>query len=132
MTIATWVHAARPITLVASIIPIISAMLILPTATFKSNIFSWTLIAAIIIQIVTNYINDLFDFLKGADKNRVGPPRMVQSGLISESKMRKAIVVLICIGLISGIPLVIQGGISIIIIGLSSFFIKNIVMSWSK
>ena len=41
--------------------------------------------------------------------------------LISESKMRKAIVVLICMGLISGIPLVIQGGISIIIIGLSSF-----------
>ena len=40
MTIATWVHAARPITLVASIIPIISAMLILPTATFKINIFS--------------------------------------------------------------------------------------------
>ena len=64
MTIATWVHAARPITLVASIIPIISAMLILPTTTFKINIFSWTLIAAIIIQIVTNYINDLFDFLK--------------------------------------------------------------------
>ena len=121
MIITPWIHAARPITLVASIIPIISAMLILPSATFKINIFSWTLIAAIIIQIVTNYINDLFDFLKGADKNRVGPSRMVQSGLILESQMRKAITVLICIGIISGIPLVIQGGISIIIIGLSSF-----------
>ena len=120
MTISPWIYAARPITLVASIIPIVSAILILPN-NINFGIFTWTLIAAIIIQIVTNYINDLFDFLKGADRNRVGPKRMLQAALISPLQMKKAIIILIIIGIISGIPLAIQGGIPIIIIGLSSF-----------
>ena len=121
MSLSPWILAARPITLVASIIPIISAMLILPNSLFKVNIFIWTLVAAIIIQVVTNYINDLLDFLKGADKNRIGPQRMLQAGLITENQMKKTILWLICIGIISGIPLVIQGGYTIIIIGLTSF-----------
>jgi len=121
MNLSPWILAARPITLVASIIPIISAMLILPNGLFKFNIFIWTLVAAIIIQVVTNYINDLLDFLKGADKNRIGPQRMLQAGLITENKMKKTIIWLICIGIISGIPLVIQGGYTIIIIGLTAF-----------
>ena len=124
MTISPWIYAARPITLVASIIPIVSAILILPKhINFKLNIFLWTLIAAIIIQIVTNYINDLYDFLKGADENRLGPKRMLQSRSISPLKMKKVIAALTCIGIISGIPLVIQGGSSIIFIGLSSFIL---------
>ena len=106
----------------ASIIPIISSVLILPNQNIlKINIFVWTIIAALIIQIVTNYINDLFDFIKGADKNRIGPARMLQSGLISTNQMQRTIIILICIGIGAGIPLVIQGGIPIIIIGLSSF-----------
>ena len=121
MKLSPWILAARPITLVASIIPIISSMLILPHGTFKTIIFIWTLIAAIIIQVVTNYINDLLDFIKGADKNRVGPERMLQAGLITKNQMKKTIIWLICIGIISGIPLVIQGGLSIVIIGLSAF-----------
>ena len=117
-----WIYAARPKTLVASIIPIISSVLILPNQNIlKINIFVWTIIAALIIQIVTNYINDLFDFIKGADKNRIGPARMLQSGLISTNQMQRTIIILICIGIGAGIPLVIQGGIPIIIIGLSSF-----------
>ena len=124
MTTSPWIYAARPITLVASIIPIVSAILILPkNINVKFNILLWTLIAAIIIQIVTNYINDLYDFLKGADEQRLGPKRMLQSKLISPSKMKKVIVILIFIGIMSGIPLVIQGGISIVFIGLSSFIL---------
>jgi len=122
MKIMPWIYAARPKTLVASIIPIISSVLILPNQNIlKINIFVWTLIAALIIQIVTNYINDLFDFIKGADKNRIGPTRMLQAGLISTNQMQRAIIILICIGIGTGIPLAIQGGIPIIIIGLSSF-----------
>jgi len=122
MKIMPWIYAARPKTLVASIIPIISSVLILPNQNIlKINIFVWTIIAALIIQIVTNYINDLFDFIKGADKNRIGPARMLQSGLISTNQMQRTIIILICIGIGAGIPLVIQGGIPIIIIGLSSF-----------
>jgi len=80
-----------------------------------------TLFSALIIQIVTNYINDLYDFLKGADQHRIGPARMLQSGLITEKHMKIAIVILTIVGVCSGIPLAIKGGWPIVIIGLSSF-----------
>ena len=122
MTILPWIYAARPKTLVASIVPILCATLILPNQViFKLDIFIFTLTAAIIIQIVTNYINDLYDFLKGTDKDRLGPKRMLQSGELSQSEIQRVIVLLIILGILCGIPLAIKGGWPIIIIGLSSF-----------
>ena len=124
MTILPWIYAARPKTLVASIVPILCATLILPNQViFKLDIFIFTLIAAIIIQIVTNYINDLYDFLKGTDKDRLGPKRILQSGKLSQSEIQRAILLLIILGILCGIPLVIKGGWPIIIIGLSDNFI---------
>ena len=122
MNTLSWIYAARPKTLVASIVPVISGTLIIPNSDmFKLDIFLFTIIAAMIIQIVTNYINDLYDFLKGADKDRIGPMRMIQSGILSQVEIKKAVGVLIIIGISCGIPLAIQGGWPIIIIGLSSF-----------
>ena len=122
MSMLSWIYAARPKTLVASIVPVISASLILPDKDiFKLDIFIFTIIAAMIIQIVTNYVNDLYDFLKGADKNRIGPMRMIQSGILSQTAIKKAICLLIILGILCGVPLVIKGGWPIMIIGLSSF-----------
>ena len=122
MNILSWIYAARPKTLVASIVPVISGTLIIPNSDmFKLDIFLFTIIAAMIIQIVTNYINDLYDFLKGADKDRIGPMRMIQSGILSQVDIKRAIGILIILGISCGIPLAIQGGWPIIIIGLSSF-----------
>ena len=122
MNILSWIYAARPKTLVASIVPVISGTLIIPNSNmFKLDIFLFTIIAAMIIQIVTNYINDLYDFLKGADKDRIGPMRMIQSGILSQVEIKKAIGMLTILGIACGIPLAIQGGWPIIIIGLSSF-----------
>jgi len=122
MNILSWIYAARPKTLVASIVPVISGTLIIPNSNmFKLDIFLFTIIAAIIIQIVTNYINDLYDFLKGSDKDRIGPIRMIQSGTLSQTAIKQAICILIIVGILCGIPLVIEGGWPIMIIGLSSF-----------
>ena len=122
MKIKLWINAARPKTLAASIVPIVSAMLILPNQDlFKSHIFILTITAAIIIQIITNYINDLYDFLSGADKERIGPQRMLESGLLSQEEMTIAIKVLFILGIMCGLPLVLHGGWPILIIGLSAF-----------
>ena len=122
MKIKLWINAARPKTLAASIVPIVSAMLILPNQDlFKSHIFILTITAAIIIQIITNYINDLYDFLSGADKERIGPQRMLESGLLSQEEMTIAIKVLFILGIMCGLPLVLHGGWSILLIGLSAF-----------
>tara|TARA_B100001175_G_scaffold76457_1_gene63868 strand:- start:2139 stop:3008 length:870 start_codon:yes stop_codon:yes gene_type:complete len=122
MNILPWIYAARIKTLVASVVPVISSSIILPQITpVNIGLLSLTLIAAIIIQVVTNYINDLYDFLKGADNNRIGPARMLQSGKISEKQMKRAIVILFMVGIVVGIPLAIKGGWIIVIIGLSAF-----------
>lgn len=123
MNIKAWIYAARPKTLVAAIIPVISSILIIPnTECVKFDILCFTLIAAIIIQITTNYINDLYDYIKGADNNRrLGPERMVQSGKLNPKIIKKIIIILIILGILCGIPLAIEGGWPIVIIGLSSF-----------
>lgn len=122
MNISPWIQAARLKTLVASVVPIFSAIAILPSLNeVNLSVLLLTIFAALTIQIVTNYVNDLYDFLKGADKNRVGPKRMLQSGLITEIQMKKAILLLVIIGIFFGVPLAIKGGWIIVIIGLSSF-----------
>ena len=101
MNILPWIQAARIKTLAASAVPVISSIIILPQSTPPNILLlCLTLIAALIIQIVTNYINDLYDFLKGADHDRVGPKRMLQSGKISETQMKRAIIILVITGII--------------------------------
>jgi len=122
MKIKLWIKAARPKTLAASVIPIVCTMMILPNShILKIDIFILTIFSAIIIQIMTNYINDLHDFLTGADNNRVGPKRMLQSGLLSETEVTFAIKLLFILGVLCGLPLVIHGGWMILMIGLSGF-----------
>ena len=122
MKIKAWIYAARPKTLAASIVPIICAIIIMPNfQLFNFNIFILTITSAIIIQIITNYINDLYDFLKGADSNRIGPKRMIQSGLLSKDEITWAIKLLFILAILSGLPLVLHGGWPILFIGLSAF-----------
>ena len=71
---------------------------------------------------MTNFINDLYDFKKGADKeNRLGPDRMIQKGFISENEIKNAILLLLLLSVFTGLYLVIIGGWIILVIGLSSF-----------
>jgi 1,4-dihydroxy-2-naphthoate octaprenyltransferase len=77
--------------------------------------------AAIFIQIATNFINDAIDFAKGADSDsRIGPQRVTQSGLLSHKQVMQAAVFFLLLALICGIPLVLKGGLPIVLIGLIS------------
>lgn len=56
------------------------------------QIFVLSLVTTIGFQILSNLSNDLGDSQKGTDnKNRIGPTRAVQSGVISQQEMRNAI-----------------------------------------
>ena len=118
-----FVYAIRFKTLIASIAPImVCSALCYKFYLFNFQVFYATLSAAVLLQILTNFINDLYDFKKGSDHdNRIGPDRMVQKGYLSENEMTNAIYVVFIASLIIGSYLVSVGGFIILIIGLSSF-----------
>jgi 1,4-dihydroxy-2-naphthoate octaprenyltransferase len=69
----------------------------------------------------TNYANDLFDHLKGADnEHRLGPPRAVQLGLISPSQMRRGMAGAFGIATLAGLYLTYVAGPVIVVIGIAS------------
>ena len=114
-----WI-ASRPKTLIVSIAPVLLGLaLSLNKEVFSSTLVALlTLFASIFIQLGTNYINDLYDYLSGADdENRLGPIRVVQAGLLSQNQIKKAALFSFGIALVIGIYLVFIGGIPILLIG---------------
>ncbi len=115
-----WILAARPKTLSAAVVPVL-----LGTAlAYTDGGFLWwpaliCLVFALLIQIGTNYANDYFDFVKGADtEDRIGPTRMVASGRVTPAAMRMATAVTFALALLIGGFLIPYGGIWLLAIGL--------------
>ena len=123
LKISYWIKASRPLTLIASIAPVlIVSAFCYKNFQLNSTVFVCTLIAASLIQIMTNFINDLYDYKKGSDnENRLGPTRMVQAGHLNEIEMKKGILIVLGLAIAIGVFLVYVGGLPIFMIGLSSF-----------
>ncbi len=117
-----WLLAARPKTLPASLTPVIIAgALAISDHVFHLPSFVAALIGGLLIQIGTNYANDLFDFKKAVDTHeRLGPLRVTQAGLVTETQMRAATVIVFALAFLVGLYLVSRGGLPIVIIGLTS------------
>ena len=116
-----WLLAARPKTLPASISPVlVGSALALREGQFDVAVFLATLAAAVLLQIGANYSNDVFDYLKGADKARVGPTRVTQSGMVTPRQMMIATGVVFGLAALLGLYLVSVGGWPILLIGLVS------------
>jgi 1,4-dihydroxy-2-naphthoate octaprenyltransferase len=117
--------AIRPKTLFASIAPVLIGFALF--GIYKTPgaadilILLNIILAALIIQIISNLVNDLCDFKKGADTlGRVGPKRLLASGMASEFEVRLALIILVVLAILCGLPLVIKGGAIILITGLAS------------
>jgi len=117
-----WLLAARLKTLPAAISPVIlGSALAYHDGSFYLIICAMTFMAAVLIQIGTNFANDVFDFEKGTDReDRLGPARVTQSGLISAKKMKQAMWLAFTIAICVGFYLVFIGGWPIVLIGLAS------------
>lgn len=117
-----WVEAARPKTLTAAFVPV----LVGATIAFQHELINWTattvaLICAFLIQIGTNFANDYFDFVKGADtEERIGFERATAKGLISPKTMLNATIICMVLAFVFGLYLVWIGGTIVLIIGLFS------------
>ena len=73
---------------------------------FNSLLFIVALLTTVAYQVLSNFANDYGDGIKGADNNRTGPKRAVQSGLISRPSMKKAITILSLVSIILTLCLV--------------------------
>ncbi len=117
-----WVLASRLKTLTAAISPVfVGVSLAIHDGGFQPFIAFMTLLAAVLIQIGANFANDVYDFLKGSDReNRLGPTRATQSGLIPPEDMKKGMWLVFASAICVGFYLASIGGWPIVWIGLAS------------
>lgn len=118
----TWLHAARPKTLGASIAPVLMGT----AMAFAEGKAHWlsaaaALLGSMLIQIGTNFANDYFDYLHGADTHeRLGPIRATQAGLVKPETMRSAFILTFALAFAIGMYLVWRGGWPIFALGMLS------------
>lgn len=84
-----WILGARPRTLPAAIAPVaIATALAGEDANFVFAIMA--LVVSLSLQVGVNYANDYSDGIKGTDSDRVGPTRLVASGLAKAQSVKRA------------------------------------------
>ena len=96
-----WVLGARPRTLPAAIAPVVVGVAIaFPVFDFINALLS--LIVGLALQIAVNYANDYSDGIKGTDEDRVGPTRLVASGMASAAEVKRAAYISFLVGGVAG------------------------------
>lgn len=121
-----WVAGARPRTLPAAIVPVAVG-----TATAVGaapvGIIWWRALAALVvavaIQVGTNYANDYSDGIRGTDApgGRVGPLRLVGSGLAPPKAVRSAALAAFLLAGVAGLALAIAVDLRLLAVGAASF-----------
>ncbi|MEZ4399338.1 MAG: 1,4-dihydroxy-2-naphthoate polyprenyltransferase [Kofleriaceae bacterium] len=117
-----WIAAARLRTLPAAVAPVAVGV----ACAHAAGAVAWgpavaALVGALLIQIGTNFANDVFDAEKGADTpDRKGPVRAVAAGLISAGAMRRAMIATFAAAVAVGGYLVAVGGWPVVVIGVAS------------
>ena len=115
-----WLIGARPRTLPAAIAPVLTATALAYHLNGKIDLLNafLALLIGILLQIGVNYSNDYSDGVKGTDSNRVGPIRLVASGLASANAVKNAALITYLMGAIIGLWFSLRTNWLLIIIGL--------------
>jgi 1,4-dihydroxy-2-naphthoate octaprenyltransferase len=97
-----WIQGARPRTLPAAIAPVVIA------SALAGSDFNWfrallALKVGVWLQIGVNFANDYSDGVKGTDESRIGPIRLVASGLASAKAVKNAAFLSFFIASIAGL-----------------------------
>lgn len=106
-SLRAWLLAARPKTLTAAVIPVLlGSALAFSNGEFKTTPALLCALFACGMQIAANFINDLFDYLKGSDrKDRLGPPRACAEGWITPGAMKLGIGIMLMVSCLAGLGL---------------------------
>jgi 1,4-dihydroxy-2-naphthoate octaprenyltransferase len=98
-----WIVGARVKTLPAAVAPVL-------IGTSYAEKINWSnaflaLVVSLFLQIAVNFANDYSDGVRGTDTHRIGPVRLVASGLASASSVKAAALISFLIAAIAGFVL---------------------------
>ena len=114
-----WILGARPRTLPAAIAPVLVAIALV------GSDFNWlravlALKVAVWLQIGVNFANDYSDGVKGTDADRVGPTRLVASGIATANSVKSAAFISFAIASVAGTWLAFLTSPLLILVGIIS------------
>lgn len=118
-----WVEGARPRTLPAAIVPVAVGT---AAVTGVAEVVWWRALAALVVslalQVGVNYANDYSDGVRGTDddSNRVGPIRLVGSGIKPAKAVKRAAVIAFSVAALAGLALAAVAGWELLLVGLSA------------
>jgi len=99
-----WWLAARPATLAAAVSPVLAGTAVaVHDGVVRTLPGLGALAVALAIQVGTNYANDYSDYVRGADRKRVGPLRAASSGVVAPGHVRLAAVAAFGVAAVVGV-----------------------------
>ncbi len=118
-----WVQGARPRTLPAAVSPVLAGT---GAAVYADAVVWWkavlALVVALALQVGVNYANDYSDGVRGTDTDRVGPLRLVGSGLARPDAVRAAAFASLGVAGVAGLALAATSGWWLIGVGALAMF----------
>jgi 1,4-dihydroxy-2-naphthoate octaprenyltransferase len=113
-----WIIGARPRTLPAAIVPVALGV---AAAVGVGTITWWRVAACLIVslalQVGVNYANDYSDGVRGTDDVRVGPARLVASGLAEPSAVKRAALAAFGVAAIAGLTIALDTSLVLLVVG---------------
>ena len=107
-TAAQWVEGARPRTLPAAVAPVVAATgLVAFSGGARPLAAVLALLVSLALQVGVNFANDYSDGIRGTDAVRVGPLRLVGSGLARPASVRAAAFASFAVAGLAGLLLVV-------------------------
>ena len=110
-----WIIGARVKTLPAAISPVLVGTALATEVNWVNALLA--LIVSLALQISVNYANDYSDGVRGTDSNRVGPIRLVGSGLASAKSVKQAMFISFGIAALAGLILALQTSYWLLLVG---------------
>ena len=122
---SVYVEAARPRTLPAAVAPVLVGTAAAATPLGELSVIrgGLALVVALSLQVAVNYANDYFDGVAGVDTDaRIGPRRVVASGLVTPRRMRLATIVALAVAGATGMSLVVLVGWELLLVGVAAIY----------
>ncbi len=120
-----WYRAARPRTLTATYVPLaLAGVIALDQRVFDLPKFILSLIAAVLLQVSANLINEYYDFKRGAeDQKQAGQGMILKNALLSPREILVSAVITVVAGAAIGLFLLFHSGIWLLLIGLGGVLV---------